>query len=542
MKWVLGTLSLLTMTTSYALESKDTAQFTVSGELIPNGLFISTSIEERQLNLPEDMDWSTSRVVIAREVVSSTGEAELVELESGHFENGSITVTGEIEEPVDAKILLELGGRAYSTLDVVISPGSTISFVLMEYHAHLELLGVSRTSRDSKKKFTVSGDFSSMAEELEGAIVQVTAGEADAEGLIHELIFGKVILDGGKFVIDAEVDEPRVVNVLIVSHTDFAQTQAIIEPGAEIGLSLLNGSLKDMFATARKGKHAQLVDAWQQSEEYRATKHLYRIAYQNYLDKAKEQGTLLLENGRDDDLVNGSEHMVEKETPKYQELAQRLSQLRYDFLNDIASNAKDPVDVLLALELGAYRRSEAAVPIFDRLTEALDSDLVARRLTIAREAHELFHLARVGNDKGLKVGSKVSDFNLLSLDGEEVWLSEVLTKKDFVLVDFWASWCGPCIATFPALTELHSSYVDRGFSIISVSTDKVQEMWSDASEQYQPTWINLGELEGFGGEVAVAYGVNALPKSYLLDSDGRVVHKDLSTDQLKEFLVREYGE
>ena len=67
-------------------------------------------------------------------------------------------------------------------------------------------------------------------------------------------------------------------------------------------------------------------------------------------------------------------------------------------------------------------------------------------------------------------------------------------------------------------------------------------MWSDASEQYQPTWINLGELEGFGGEVAVAYGVNALPKSYLLDSDGRVVHKDLSTDQLKEFLVREYGE
>ena len=516
--------------------------FTIQGELSSDGIFLSDFTEDALTPLSEDFDWSTVRVVVAHNVVNPVGNLERVELASGHFQDGSIVLAGDIDEPIYTQICLEANDRKLSTLDALISPGATVSFVAIGRFAHLVFHGASRNVQDSDNSFSISGDFSSYDGEFDGAIVQVTAGEADTEGLLHALRFGTVMLDDGKFVIEAEAGEPRVVNVLVVSRTDFVQIQAVIEPGAEIRLSSQNASLKETFATARTGKHAQLVDAWQQSEEYQATKGAYRMAYRYFMDKANEQEANSISSDSDVGFGEGTEGVIEEEKPKYRELAQKLRRLRYDFLNDVASNAKDPVDALLALELGAHGRSEAAIPIFDRLAESLDSDLVARRLTIARQPHELFYMTRVGNGKGLTIGKMAPDFTLPRLDGEEVWLSEVLAAKDFVLVDFWASWCGPCIAAFPTLREMLSSYGDRGFEIISVSTDKIPDMWSNASEQYRPTWINLGELEGFAGEVAVAYGVNALPKSYLLDSKGRIVKKDLSTDQLKDFLVQEYGE
>lgn len=77
--------------------------------------------------------------------------------------------------------------------------------------------------------------------------------------------------------------------------------------------------------------------------------------------------------------------------------------------------------------------------------------------------------------------------------------------------------------------------------IVSVSIDNTHENWAYTTEACELPWINLDELNGSCGEVAVPYGVYAFPKSYLLDSKGRIVHKDLSTDQLEEFKVREHG-
>ena len=146
------------------------------------------------------------------------------------------------------------------------------------------------------------------------------------------------------------------------------------------------------------------------------------------------------------------------------------------------------------------------------------------------------------NDEKLVPGQKVSDFTLTNLEGDEVSLFDVLRENDTVLVDFWASWCGPCVATFPTLKELRTAYGDEGFEIVAVSIDRTREEWAEGTETYEIPWINLGELESWDGEVATLYGVHFIPKSYLIDGDGCILQKDLPIDLLEEVVVEKFEE
>ncbi len=506
--------------------------FTVEGELIPQGIYLTTEFEDRAA-IAEDMDWSTARVVNTQEVVNSAGETKTVERASGHFENGSVVLRGSTGQARDAKISVYIGERSVSSLDVWLDPGA-VSFVFMENHGHLELIGASRKVRDPEKKFTIAGDFSAMASDMEGAVVRVRAGEYSGTGERVSLVFGRVVLDEGKFVIEAEVDEPRIVNILVAPFKgSVGQTQAIVEPGAKITVSAPTNSLNSMVATSAKGKHAQLIDSWQQSEEYVSTEQAYLVARKEYREKSESEEST--------ESNTSSEDEAEEETPKFLEIRRELNRLRYGFLDEVASTAENPMDVLLALELGAHWGQEEGLPIYDSLAKSLDDDLVARRVTHARN-NRATHIARTVNDRSLAVGKQAPDFTLPNFKGEEVSLSDLLEGKDFVLVDFWASWCGPCIATFPALKELFATYSELGFEIASVSIDDTHEAWSYSSEEHELPWVNLGELKGFDGEMVMSYGVNFVPKGYLLDSEGQIVQKDLTTDQLKAFLVDKYDE
>lgn len=151
-----------------------------------------------------------------------------------------------------------------------------------------------------------------------------------------------------------------------------------------------------------------------------------------------------------------------------------------------------------------------------------------------------YRLEQQRNDKKLVPGQKVADFTLVNLDGEDVSLFDVFQENNTVLIDFWASWCGPCVATFPKLKELRSAYGQKGFEIVAVSIDRTHEEWAEGSEKYEIPWINLGELKSWDGEVATMYGVHFIPKSYLIDSEGCILQKDLPIELLEQVIVSKF--
>jgi peroxiredoxin len=126
---------------------------------------------------------------------------------------------------------------------------------------------------------------------------------------------------------------------------------------------------------------------------------------------------------------------------------------------------------------------------------------------------------------GPKVGDKYVDFELSNTNGQKVSFSNKMGK--LTLLEFWASWCGPCRSSNPELLVEYEKYKNDGFKIIGVSLDTHREKWLEAVRQDELTWENLSDLEGFKSEPAMVYGVTAIPDNFLIDENGIIIARYL---------------
>ena len=142
--------------------------------------------------------------------------------------------------------------------------------------------------------------------------------------------------------------------------------------------------------------------------------------------------------------------------------------------------------------------------------------------------------------KNLSVGGFAPDFTQKTPDGEDFQLSSL--KGKVVLVDFWASWCGPCRKENPNVVRLYNKYKEKGFEVLGVSLDKTKDRWVQAIEKDQLTWNHVSDLKGWQNEVAQAYGVNSIPHTLLLDQEGKIIATKLRAHTLEQKLVEIFGE
>jgi thiol-disulfide isomerase/thioredoxin len=141
---------------------------------------------------------------------------------------------------------------------------------------------------------------------------------------------------------------------------------------------------------------------------------------------------------------------------------------------------------------------------------------------------ELKELVTVLN--GLAVGKKAPDFTAPDPDGKPVRFSENL--KGYTLVDFWASWCGPCRKENPNIVAAYKEYHDKGFNIIGISLDKKKENWLKGIQDDNLAWVHVSELTYWNSTIAKLYGVRAIPGNYLVDSNGIIVARNLRGEDL----------
>jgi peroxiredoxin len=133
------------------------------------------------------------------------------------------------------------------------------------------------------------------------------------------------------------------------------------------------------------------------------------------------------------------------------------------------------------------------------------------------------------------VGMQAPEFTQNDVNGKPISLASL--KGKYVLVEFWASWCAPCRAGNPNLVKQYELYKDKGFEIISVSLDNVKDRWVDAIKKDGLPWLHVSDLKGWNNAVGRLYGVRAVPQSYLLDKDGKVIGNTLRDETLNAKLA-----
>lgn len=140
--------------------------------------------------------------------------------------------------------------------------------------------------------------------------------------------------------------------------------------------------------------------------------------------------------------------------------------------------------------------------------------------------------------KSVAIGMPFKDFSQANPNDSLISLSSV-AGKGLLLVDFWASWCGPCRQENPNIVAIWKDFHGKGFDVFGVSLDTDRAKWLEAIEKDQLTWAHVSDLKGWGNEAGKLYGVQAIPHSVLIDKNGIIIAKNLRAEELRK-KVEEY--
>ena len=287
--------------------------------------------------------------------------------------------------------------------------------------------------------------------------------------------------------------------------------QFILEPGE---IRIERGGYA-VGLIARGGPYnRKVIAAWRDGDPYQGILNQYSAAME-------ARGALEEED-------EGYEALKEETIRLYQE----LMAARREALREIASAEGDPLASLFAIEMGGMGGADALA----RLAQLEPG--IGKFATLQSLRSRLETGVRMRETAQLvQPGTKASSFSHPGLDGKTYALDDALASNRYVLVEFWASWCGPCRVENPNMKKAYERYREQGFEIFAISLDDDREDWAEASEEDGIPWINTGDLQAYAGPVPALFGVRAIPMNYLLDASGTIVAIGIRGEELDAKLV-----
>ncbi|MGE0562479.1 MAG: redoxin domain-containing protein [Flavobacteriales bacterium] len=190
----------------------------------------------------------------------------------------------------------------------------------------------------------------------------------------------------------------------------------------------------------------------------------------------------------------------------------------------VAKNSSSVVAPYLSLR---YLLSSYEIPQIETLIASFKDD--------AKKSIYMTNITdRLAVLKNSQVGSPAPDFSMNDANGNPISLSSF--KGKYVLIDFWASWCGPCRAENPNVVAAYKKFSKKGFDIFGVSLDENKDKWLAAIQKDGLTWQHVSDLKGWANAAAKLYGVNSIPHSVLLDKEGVIIAKNLRGEELHKKL------
>lgn len=201
-------------------------------------------------------------------------------------------------------------------------------------------------------------------------------------------------------------------------------------------------------------------------------------------------------------------------------------ELRAAYRSEYLLNPSSPIAVYL-LNVYTYAGWEVDADDFDTLFSKLSPEAI--NTLQGRELEKKLHTYLIS-----KIGAMAPEFTQNDTAGNAVSLTTYRGK--YLLIDFWASWCGPCRIENPNYVSAYKKYNSKGFEILAVSLDKDKNAWIKAINDDKLNWVHVSDLKAWQNSVAQLYGVKAVPRNFLLDKSGKIIAKDLRGKELSLLL------